>query len=164
MRTALSVLAALIVGIVGGWQLHKAMQQGPRAARIFLLTDQLDTELPYLSAQGTWRGEGLANKVNTTSILCDPAAKTCETVQADVLELPSFGPAIDVDNATYKITKLDSESLIAEDVPLLGCVRQTLLFDRVAKRVTFVRTKISQKEECAPVQSEPVTLFLGDPF
>ena len=43
------------------------------------------------------------------------------------------------------------------------CIRQTLMFDRVAKAVTFVRTKINQEEACSIVHNEPLTLFLGQP-
>jgi hypothetical protein len=44
------------------------------------------------------------------------------------------------------------------------CIRQTLTFDRVAKAVTFARTKISHENICSMVQNEPVTLFLGEPL
>jgi hypothetical protein len=64
----------------------------------------------------------------------------------------------------FRITKLDAQSVLAE--PLLDdvCIRQTLTFDRVAKAVTFTRTKISHEGICAIVQNAPVTLFLGDPL
>jgi hypothetical protein len=42
--------------------------------------------------------------------------------------------------------------------------RQTLTFDRVAKAVTFTRTKINNEGACSIVQNEPVTLFLGEPL
>jgi hypothetical protein len=44
------------------------------------------------------------------------------------------------------------------------CIRQTLMFDRVAKAVTFARTKINHEDACSIVQNEPVTLFLGEPL
>jgi hypothetical protein len=44
------------------------------------------------------------------------------------------------------------------------CIRQALTFDRVAKAVTLVRTKISREDVCSLVQDEPVTLFLGEPL
>ena len=44
------------------------------------------------------------------------------------------------------------------------CIRQTLTFDRVAKAVTIVRTKINREDACSVVQDEPLTLFLGEPL
>lgn len=44
------------------------------------------------------------------------------------------------------------------------CIRQTLTFDRAAKAVTFVRTKINREGACSMVQDEPLTLFLGEPL
>ena len=65
---------------------------------------------------------------------------------------------------TFRITKVDAQSVVAEpNLPDL-CIRQTLTFDRVAKAVTIVRTKINREDACSMVQDEPLTLFLGEPL
>jgi hypothetical protein len=67
-------------------------------------------------------------------------------------------------NKSFRITKLDAQSVVAEpNLPDL-CIRETLTFDRVAKAVTFVRNKINREGACSMVQDEPVTLFLGEPL
>jgi hypothetical protein len=40
----------------------------------------------------------------------------------------------------------------------------TLTFDRVAKAVTIVRTKINRQDVCSMVQDAPLTLYLGEPL
>ena len=67
-------------------------------------------------------------------------------------------------NKSFHITKLDAQSVVAEpNLPDL-CIRQTLTFDRVAKAVTLVRTKINREGPCSIVQNEPLPLFLGNPL
>ena len=67
-------------------------------------------------------------------------------------------------NTTFRITKVDTQNVVAEpNLPEL-CIRQTLTFDRVAKAVTIVRTKINREDACSVVQDEPLTLFLGEPL
>ena len=67
-------------------------------------------------------------------------------------------------NTTFRITKVDAQSVVAEpNLPEL-CIRQTLTFDRVAKAVTIVRTKINREDACSVVQDEPLRLFLGEPL
>ena len=67
-------------------------------------------------------------------------------------------------NTTFRITKVDAQSVVAEpNLPEL-CVRQTLTFDRVAKAVTIVRTKINREDACSVVQDETLRLFLGEPL
>ena len=48
--------------------------------------------------------------------------------------------------------------------PQHACIRQTLTFDRVAKAVTMVRTKINKEGACSIVQDAPLTLYLGEPL
>jgi hypothetical protein len=56
-------------------------------------------------------------------------------------------------NESFRITKLDAQSMMAEpSLPDL-CSRQTLTFDRVAKAVTFVRTKIKVRAGLARARS-----------
>jgi hypothetical protein len=59
--------------------------------------------------------------------------------QADVMALSGWRPSLSLYNKSFRITKLDAQSVLAE--PLLDdvCIRQTLTFDRVAKAVTFRR-------------------------
>jgi hypothetical protein len=65
---------------------------------------------------------------------------------------------------SFRIRKLDAQSVVAEpNLPDL-CIRQTLTLDRVAKAVTLVRTKINREDVCSIVQDEPLTLFLGQPL
>jgi hypothetical protein len=45
---------------------------------------------------------------------------------------------------SFRITKLDAQSVVAEASPDV-CIRQALTFDRVAKAVTLVRTKINRE-------------------
>lgn len=162
MRTALLILIALIAGTAAGWYLRKADEKSVRAAQLFTLTDQLDGKLNFLAASGTWIGADLATKTNTVRIFCNPDEKSCEVTQADVTALMKV-PILNLEKSTYGISKIDSGSLVAEAQPGAGCIRQTLLVDRVAKRVSFVRTKIKREPPCDIVQDEPVMLYLGDP-
>jgi hypothetical protein len=74
------------------------------------------------------------------------------------------GPLLSLSSEPFRITKIDAESVVAEpSLPDL-CIRRTLTFDRVAKAVTMVRTKIKREGVCSIVQDEPVTLFLGEPL
>jgi len=67
-------------------------------------------------------------------------------------------------NTTFRITKVDAQSVVAEpNLPEL-CIRQTLTFDRVAKAVTIERTKINREDACSVVQDETLRLFLGEPL
>ena len=84
-------------------------------------------------------------------------------VQADVSSL-SGPPFLSLYTKSFRITKLDAQSLLAEPQVEDICIRQTLMFDRVAKAVTFARTKINHEDICSIVQNAPVTLFLGDPL
>ncbi len=72
-------------------------------------------------------------------------------------------PVLSLYNKSFRITKLDAASVLAEPLVPDLCIRQTLTFDRVAKAVTFVRTKISREGSCSIIQDEPVTLFLSKP-
>jgi hypothetical protein len=140
------------------------MEQEVRAADPFRFNDKLsDPATSYLSAHGTWRGSDLANRVNTVNILCDAKDKTCEMTQANVVSLRGT-PFLSLYNTSYRITKLDARSVVAEPLWDDLCVRQTLTFDRAAKAVTFVRTKINYEEACSLVQNDPVTMFLGEPL
>jgi hypothetical protein len=145
-----------------GWYVRGLGEQDVRASTNFAFIDKLaDPPLPFLSARGSWRGGDLANK--RVDITCDPSDRRCDLYQADVVSL-SGRPWLSLYNKSFRITKLDAQSVVAEaNLPDL-CIRQTLTFDRVAKAVTFVRTKISREDACSAVQAEPLTLFLGEPL
>jgi hypothetical protein len=67
-------------------------------------------------------------------------------------------------NTSFRITKLDAESVVAEpNLPDL-CIHQTLTVDRIAKAVTLARTKINREDACSIAQDEPVLLVLGEPL
>lgn len=162
MRLFLIIILFLVAGSAAGWFLRDMSEKRIHAVRPFTLIDKLSEKTPSLFAEGTWRGGGFSNTPNTARIFCDPAAKTCETIQADVVRSIDRS-TIDLNTATFSITRIDQRSLIAERMPSSDCARATMLVDRVAKRVSIVETKISQDVRCAAVQDAPVTLFLGDP-
>jgi hypothetical protein len=163
MRSVLWLLLGCLVGGILGWYARGLNNGEVRVAGTFIFIDKLaDEKVPFLSARGTWRGGNLANKVNTVHILCDISERTCDMYQADVLALRGT-PLLSLYNKSFRITKLDAQSLMAEpNLPDL-CIRQTLTFDLIAKAVTFVRTKINREDVCSMVQEEPLTLFLGEP-
>jgi hypothetical protein len=120
--------------------------------------------MPYLFAKSSWRGGDLANKINTVEIVCTPSERRCDLYQADVMALSGWRPSLSLYNKSFRITKLDAQSVVAEpNLPDL-CIRQTLTFERVAKAVTLVRTKINREDVCSIVQDEPLTLSLGEPL
>ena len=164
MKSVLLLLVGVLLGSLAGWYLRAALEQEVRATDPFSFSDKLnDPATPYLSAHGTWRGSDLANKVNTVSILCDVKDQTCQMTQADVVPFRGT-PFLSVYNTSFRIAKLDARSLVAEPLWDELCIRQTLTFDRTAKAVTFVRTKINHEEHCSLVQNDPVTMFLGEPL
>ena len=127
----------------------------------------LDLAAVKARQQATWASGDFARVatliVPMAEILCDAADKTCDMSQADVMSMDGT-PWLSVYQQSFRITKLDAQSMLAEpSLPDL-CIRQTLSFDRVAKAVTLVRTKISREYTCALVQDEPLTLFLGEPL
>ena len=72
-------------------------------------------------------------------------------------------PSLSLFSNTFRITRLDAQSVLAEPAGLELCIRQTLTFDRAAKAVTFTRTKINQGV-CSLVQEAPIAkLILGEP-
>ena len=74
MKPTLWLLLGLIVGASLGWYVHGLSEQDVRASANFTFTDKLaDRQVPYLSAKGSWRGDNLANKINTVHIVCDPS-------------------------------------------------------------------------------------------
>jgi hypothetical protein len=163
MKSLLLLLLGIAIGALMGWYLRALADRGVRAGGGFTFNDKLsDPQASYLSAKGTWRGADLANKINTVEIFCTRPEMTCNMSQADVMSLGR--PFLSLYSKSFRITKLDDRSVMAE--PLLSdlCIRQTLLFDRAAKAVTFARTKINHEEVCSIVQNEPVTLFLGAPL
>jgi hypothetical protein len=163
MKSVLLLLLGILIGALLGWYVHVLVNPEVRAGGGFTFNDKLsDPQASYLSATGTWRGENLANKINTVEIFCTRPEMTCNMSQADVMSLGR--PFLSLYSKSFRITKLDDRSVMAE--PLLSdlCIRQTLLFDRAAKAVTFARTKINHEEVCSIVQNEPVTLFLGAPL
>jgi hypothetical protein len=96
--------------------------------------------------RGSWRGADLANEVNTVHIFCDGSENNCDLQQADVLSLGGGAPLLSMYSNSFRITKVDAHSVVAEALPDV-CVRQTLNFDRVAKAVTMVRTKLLSPDQ-----------------
>jgi hypothetical protein len=163
MKPGLWLLLGLVIGGGGGWYARGLAEPDVRASTSFRFNDKLaDPQIPYLSAKGSWRGAGLANKINTVDITCDASERNCDLHQADVMSL-SGQPWLSSYSKSFRITKLDAQSVVAEGLPD-ACVRQALTFDRVAKAVTMVRTKINREDVCSMVQDEPLTLFLGEPL
>jgi hypothetical protein len=153
----------LVIGGIVGWYARGLGQQDVRASTNFAFNDHLaDQQAPYLSATGSWRGGDLANKINTVELFCHPSEGRCDLRQANIISLG--GPRLYLHNNSWRITKLDAQSVVAEPTLPDLCIRQTLTFDRVAKAVTFVRTKINREGDCSMVQDEPMTLFLGEPL
>jgi hypothetical protein len=168
------VVGAILAGWYCSWAIELAATRGPKLSALedFHFYDKLnDNGTGYLHATGTWRGDELADKVNTVYIWCDASETTCELYQATMLRSGSL-ISLAMHNNTFRVTKLDAQSVVAElsrptsTVPFERCARQTMTFDRVAKAVTFVRTKIAPKTDpaCQLTQDEPVTMFLGKPF
>jgi hypothetical protein len=156
MKSVLWLLLGLVIGGIVGWYVRGLGEQ-VTAGTIFTFNDALaDKQAPYLSATGSWRGGDLANKINTVELFCYPSERSCDLHQADVISWRN-GPLLSLYTKSFRITKLDAQSMVAEpSLPDL-CIRQTLTFDRVAKAVTFVRTKINREGACSIVQDEPVT-------
>jgi hypothetical protein len=111
---------------------------------------------------GSWRGGDLANKINAVHIPCDASQKNCDLQQADVMSLGG-GPLLSMYSKSFRITKVDDQSVVAEALPDV-CIRQTLTFDRAAKAVTMVRTKINREDACSIMQEKPLSLYLGEPL
>jgi hypothetical protein len=163
MKVALWLLLGLVIGGSGGWFVHGLAVPDVRASVNFSFNDKLtDPRLSYLSAKGSWRGANLANEVNTVEIICMDAERNCDLYQADVLSL-NGQPWLSSYSKAFRITKLDAQSVVAKALPDV-CIRQTLTFDRLAKAVTIVRTKISREDACSIVQDAPLTLYLGEPL
>ncbi len=164
MKPGLWLLLGLVVGGSVGWYARALTEQDVLASIGFSFNDKLaDRQAAYLSAMGSWRGASLANKVNTVRIICTASESNCDLYQADVMS-PSGQPWLSSYSKSFRITKLDAQSVVAEpSLPDL-CVGQTLTFDRVAKAVTMVRTKINREDVCSMVQDEPLSLYLGEPL
>jgi hypothetical protein len=165
MKSALWLCLGLVIGGIVGWYVRGLADPEVRASTNFTFMDTLaDRQSPYLIAKGSWRGENLTNRINMVSILCDASETMCDMHQADVMPPVSGRRWLSMYNTSFRITKLDDQGIVAEpNLPDL-CIRQTLTFDRVAKAVTLVRTKINREDACSIVQDEPVVLFLGEPL
>jgi hypothetical protein len=163
MKSVLWLLLGLVIGGIVGWYVRGLGEQVTASTTFTFNDDLADKQAPYLSATGSWRGGDLANKINTVELFCDASEMTCDLHQADVMSLTGR-PSLSLYNKSFRITKLDAQSVVAEPNLPDRCIRQTLTFDRVAKAVTFVRTKINREDACSIVQDEPVTLFLGEPL
>lgn len=162
MRLIALSLAAFLIGGAGGWHLRALTAPQPRVVTALTFNDRLsDASAPYFSAKGTWRGADLANKVNTVRIVCDGTDRSCETSQADLIHYGA--PVVSLHTERYKILTLTDTSLVAEPFSPGSCIRVTLTVDRIAKVVTYLRTKANQDSGCFMVQDEPVTLYLGEP-
>jgi hypothetical protein len=119
---------------------------GTFAATSVAFVDELaNQQMPYLFAKGSWRGGDLANKINTVEITCTPSERRCDLYQADVMALSGWRPSLSLYNKSFRVTKLDAQSVVAEpNLPDL-CIRQTLMFDRMAKAVTLVAHQDQQR-------------------
>ncbi len=81
----------------------------------FAFVDKLaDQHVPYLFARGTWRGGDLANKINTVELTCTPGESRCDLSQANVMALSGGQPALSMYNKSFRITKLDTQTVVAE--------------------------------------------------
>jgi hypothetical protein len=161
MKPTLWLLLGLVIGGGAGWYVHGLTVQDVRASTEFGFRDNLaDRQAAYLSATGSWRGADLATKINAVEITCFASEMNCDLNQASVLSLDGVS-FLSMDSTPFTIKKLDAESVVAEQTHL--CIRETLTFDRVAKAVTLVRTKINRQDVCSMVQDEPLTLYLGEP-
>lgn len=164
MKAILWLLLGLVIGGSAGWFVHGLTVQDVRASTNFRFNDNLaDRQAAYLSAAGSWRGGDLASKINTVQITCLASEMNCDLSQADVMSLGA-GPFLSMYSKSFRIKKLDTESVVAEQSLPDLCIRQTLTFDRVAKAVTMVRTKINRQDVCSMVQDAPLTLYLGEPL
>lgn len=162
MKAVLWLLLGLAIGGFVGWYVRGDNEQVVHAQGSFTFLDKLADPLPVLIARGTWRGASVANKVNTVRIMCDALEKTCNMSEAEVSSWTG-DHFLYLHDTSLAITKLDDQSVIAETVPPDLCIHQTLTFNRVAKAVTYVRTKINREDVCSGVEEEPVTLFLDEP-
>lgn len=164
------VLLALAVGIaigaVGGYHARWFFEPRLVPLQSFHFRDQLsDQQVPYLAASGTWQGAEIANPINTVSILCDGAERDCRVTQADVYA-PSGTAAtsyLNLSTRSFRISKVDANSVVAEESLASPCVRQVLLLDRRAKSVSLVRTKVGKDDLCNMVQDAPLAIYLGSP-
>jgi len=165
MKSALWLFLGLAIGGIVGWYVRGLGEPEVRASTNFTFMDTLaDRQSPYLIAKGSWRGQNLANKINMVSILCDASETMCDMHQADVWAPLGGRRWLSMYNTSFRITKLDAQSIVAEpNLPDL-CIHQTLMVDRIAKAVTLARTKINREDICSIVQDEPVLLFLGEPL
>jgi hypothetical protein len=166
MKSVLWLLLGLVIGGIVGWYVRGLGEPDVRASTNFTIMDTLaDRQSPYLIAKGSWRGKNLASKVNMVNmvnILCD--ASECDLHQADVWPPVGGRRLLSMYNASFRITKLDAESVVAEpNLPDL-CIRQTLTIDRIAKAVTLARTKTNWEDACSIVTDEPELLSLGEPL
>jgi hypothetical protein len=161
MKSVLWLLLGLVIGGIVGWYVRGLGEQ--IHSTNFAFIDNLDNQQElFLMAKGRWRGGDLANKINTVELFCYASQRRCDWRQADIISLG--GPWLSLYSNSLRITKLDAQSVVAEPSFPDLCIRQTLTFDRIAKAVTFVRTKINREDFCSMVQDEPVTLFLGEPL
>jgi hypothetical protein len=164
MKPTLWLLFGLVIGGGAGWYVHGLTVQDVRASTNFTFSDNLaDRRAAYLRAEGSWRGADLATKINTVEIRCFASEKNCDVNQATVIRVGGT-PFLLTNSKSFRITKLDAESVVAEQSLPDLCLRETLTFDRVAKAVTLVRTKINRQDVCSIVQDEPLTLYLGEPL
>src|SRR5437773_1832425 len=105
MKPALWLLLGLVVGGSAAWYLRGLTEQDVRASANFSFNDKLaDRQVPYLSAQGSWRGGDLANKINTVHIVCDASESNCDLNQADVISLEGR-PFLSLYNKSFRIKK-----------------------------------------------------------
>ena len=163
MKSVLWLLLGLVIGGIVGWYVRGLGEPDVRASTNFTIMDTLaDRQSPYLIAKGSWRG--VANKINMVSILCDASETMCDMHQADVWAPLGGRRWLSMYNTSFRITKLDAESVVAEpNLPDL-CIRQTLTIDRIAKAVTLARTKTNWEDACSIVTDEPELLSLGEPL
>jgi hypothetical protein len=157
------IFVALItaVSFASGYLYRDSNTQKLLSGESFMFLDHLsDVQFNYFSARGVWKGEDLANKINAARVLCRSLEQSCVLTQANIISLGS-NDYVSLYEDQFNVSKIDDKFLVATNDG--QCVRQTLLVDRQSKSVSLVRTKRNQSEECAVVQSEPVSLWLGNP-
>jgi hypothetical protein len=120
MKSVLRLLLGLVIGGIAGWYV-RGLDGDVRGTRFAFFDELANPQTPYLFAKGSWRGGDLANKINTVEIVCTSSERRCDLYQADVMALSGWRPSLSLYNKSFRITKLDAQSVVAEQPDL--CIR-----------------------------------------
>jgi hypothetical protein len=160
MKNTIICISILIFGAIAGWYAKAAFTPTVLPSSIFTFNDRLaDPQAPYLSASGTWSGEKLVHPVNTVRLSCTAIEKTCEMNEAYLSSLGG-NTSIFLQYSLFNLTRVTSEQVVATEEPASACTRRTLLFDRKAKSVTLVITKVTKDLFCGSADEPPITANL----